>query len=120
MTLNPVVVVVSTAQVKRNWLGCVITQAPSTLCGAARTKVPTLPINAGNLHRRRVLIVSALKPHPPRRDHALISVCRCRRELRVQVRFTGGFRTIAMLGLLELAENQWVVLSQQHYYTREL
>jgi hypothetical protein len=36
------------------------------------------------------------------------------------VRFIGGFRVTAMVAQAELTENQWLVLSQQHYYTREL
>jgi hypothetical protein len=40
--------------------------------------------------------------------------------LRFQARFTGGFCAIAIGARLELAENQWVVVLQQLYYTREL
>jgi hypothetical protein len=43
-----------------------------------------------------------------------------RHELRVQVRLTAGFWAPAMFVSKELNENQWVVLSAQHYYTREL
>jgi hypothetical protein len=35
-------------------------------------------------------------------------------------RFTGGFLPITMAAQVELAENQWVVLLQQHYCAREL
>jgi hypothetical protein len=64
MTLKPVVVVVLTAQVKRNWLGCVTTHAANAPCGATRTNVPTLLINASDPTSRHVLIVSSLKPAP--------------------------------------------------------
>jgi hypothetical protein len=40
--------------------------------------------------------------------------------LRLQVRFTEGFWAAATGAGAEPAENQWVVLSLQHYYTHEL
>jgi hypothetical protein len=43
-----------------------------------------------------------------------------RHELPLQVRFTGDFSAIAMGAQMEPAENQWVVVLAQHYYTREL
>jgi hypothetical protein len=36
------------------------------------------------------------------------------------VRFTVGFPALAMVAQVELAENQCVVVSQQHYYAYEL
>jgi hypothetical protein len=42
------------------------------------------------------------------------------RQVRLRVRFTGGFRDITMGAQVERAENQGLVLLQQHYYTREL
>jgi hypothetical protein len=36
------------------------------------------------------------------------------------VRFTGGFWAAAIVAQPEPSENQWVVVLEQHYYTREL
>jgi hypothetical protein len=39
---------------------------------------------------------------------------------RLQVRFTGGFWNAAIAAQAEAPENQRLVLSEQHYYTRKL
>src|SRR3954469_7971268 len=145
MTLKPFVVVVLTAQVKRNWPGCVMTHAASALPGMPRSEDQpvTSAVDANRKLRNRArlstatLVVHAQSSQdqtfsvsspfeltaapdpavPLRTPCAFHPALRLILRVRPTVRFTGGFQASATDAQVEITENQRLVLLEQQNYT---